>query len=463
MADPTHLVSTYEKLLTLDASSYECSQCLLGAVCLIRAIQQLKPASLSRRVCIVGSIVEGAAASRLFGMKKSCMEADIMMSLFNLTRENASIVLIHATGRNKDGYFKVARHHVKNMLPADYVESYLHFSESQMAQNPNYDSSFISGLDIEQLANGITPPKQLSEWTLKLFGLDICEDSDSFNVDHTCEIHGPSINIILTLQESLTIIAILSFDLVTFIQLDYWPDEASGWITRQRRWPSSILVSQAVQLGAQLVPKPQKITNACTGDLETGDPMEWRLSFTKAENLLAQNRTHNQKLVYQMAKAIFYKHLHLEIKGNQFSSYALKTVMMWHLEDTPEEEWSRDNIFSHIQALFDRLSAALKKGILPNYFMPTVNVLGEYTNDLLKKVMEAMDKVTIDIPGHLPGVDEVDGVARKVQSLESKIYGGIARALVYILGEKYKQINKEIKESKAYPQRKHLYKEYDLD
>ena len=166
-------------------------------------------------------------------------------------------------------------------------------------------------------------------------------------------------------------------DLVPSIQCDSWPVTAEEWKTRRRLWPKRSLINKIIEGGHHVVAK------ASPG----GDPnLEWRLSFSKAELTLAEHRTHVQKKCYYIFKTIFKEYLG---KSGVISTYYLKTIMMWAMEENPPEYWREDNIGQAVLGLLDDLHHALLTGNLPHYFIPQHNLLRHISCDILEQ--EAAD------------------------------------------------------------------------
>ena len=166
-------------------------------------------------------------------------------------------------------------------------------------------------------------------------------------------------------------------DLVPSIQCDSWPVIAEEWKTRRRLWPQRSLIKKIIEGGHHVVAK------ASPG----GDPnLEWRLSFSKAELTLAEHRTHVQKKCYYIFKTIFKEYLG---KSGVTSTYYLKTIMMWAMEQNPPEYWREDNIGQAVLGLLDDLYQALVTGNLPHYFIPKNNLLRHISCDVLEQ--EAAD------------------------------------------------------------------------
>ena len=112
-----------------------------------------------------------------------------------------------------------------------------------------------------------------------------------------------------------------------------------------------------------------------------GDPgLEWRLSFSEAELTLAEHRTHIQKKIYYIFKTIFKENLG---KSDVISTYYLKTIVMWAMEQNPPEYWRENNIGQAVLGLLDDLYQALLTRNLSHYFIPQLNLLRHISWDIL--------------------------------------------------------------------------------
>ena len=121
-----------------------------------------------------------------------------------------------------------------------------------------------------------------------------------------------------------------------------------------------------------------------------GDPkLEWRISFSKAELTLAENRNDIQKKCYYIFKSMFKEYLG---KSGVISTYYLKTIMMWAMEENPTQYWREDNIGQAVLGLLDDLYQAVHLGYLQNYFIKEHNLLRDKSKDALA---QAAKEITV--------------------------------------------------------------------
>ena len=171
-------------------------------------------------------------------------------------------------------------------------------------------------------------------------------------------------------------------DSIPCIELSFWPDFMQPWFERQRYWPSPETIEEirATQCHLVLKSTPGSIRND-----------EWRISFSKAEVILANKRTDFQNKCYLLAKHIYYAKLSHEADeetGRHISSYLLKTTMLYFLEQTSSEQWEDwEKNKSYLQVsilLYERLATSFSHGHLPSYFVEDLNLLAGYSESCLQ-------------------------------------------------------------------------------
>jgi hypothetical protein len=83
---------------------------------------------------------------------------------------------------------------------------------------------------------------------------------------------------------------------------------------------------------------------------------------------------------YRIVKALMKKHWS---SPKMFSSYLLKTLMLWASERNGEKHWKRENITECFLGLIDDILHSLVNGSLPQYFVPSHNMLEDTHVDFL--------------------------------------------------------------------------------
>lgn len=105
-------------------------------------------------------------------------------------------------------------------------------------------------------------------------------------------IHGPCFNNFYENEE---------YDFAECVKCVYWPQLTNNWIQRciQHNWPPKTVLADILKNGCHFVPIGSKTSSG-------ENPLEWRLSFSLAEQKLVYSMNHTQFLCYGLLK-IFLK------------------------------------------------------------------------------------------------------------------------------------------------------------
>ncbi len=210
------------------------------------------------------------------------------------------------------------------------------------------------------------------------------------------EVNGPAVTVVMDLRDISGTQVTFSFDFVLALDWNEWPLCAKEWITRHRKWPDQTRVAEVINSGVYLVPKASRC----------GDPeLEWRISFSKAEKALfplfpkprgeyifpdGRKITYDHLLIpdascrsecYRILKEIFKEHL--SIPNLLYSSYSLKTIMLWACEKHPEDFWESANSAICFLGLLDDLLHCLATQQLQQFCVPSVNLLSHHDDSFL--------------------------------------------------------------------------------
>ena len=124
-------------------------------------------------------------------------------------------------------------------------------------------------------------------------------------------------------------------DNVMSIYCQFWPNSASEWRLRARRfaWPSPSDIKSIVDFGFHLVPvgHPRSDMNM----------MEWRISFSVAERTLVWSFNHVQIQCYAVLKIILKECINPNCQPDNraLCSYFMKTYLFWKYEETDLSFW----------------------------------------------------------------------------------------------------------------------------
>ena len=178
--------------------------------------------------------------------------------------------------------------------------------------------------------------------------------------------------------------AAYSNDNVLAFRCESWPKIANEWTHRRRKysWPKPTLVTFITSKGCHYVPVG-----------EYNSPyyhLEWRLSFVLSECVLVRSFNHVQFKVYCLLKLLkmllqsAYKHPISQ--ESLITSYHMKTIIFFCIENSPMSFWSNGNIVLCFRMCLVYLRNAVASNYLPHYILPQCN--------LFKKLSETYQEQT---------------------------------------------------------------------
>ncbi|CAC5363815.1 unnamed protein product [Mytilus coruscus] len=180
-------------------------------------------------------------------------------------------------------------------------------------------------------------------------------------------------------------------DIVFCIKGTTWPAEAAEWVTRRRSsdWPPEELFDRIINAGYFL---------AAVGSKESQDSkLQWRVSFNKAEQLIIESL--NETQIHCIFLLKFLKNIYIsDIAGKNITSYTMKTVMFWCLEEKSDAFWQSPNLVCCFCFCVSKLKYFLEKGFLPNYFIRKRNqfVASEFPSDIQTKTRQCLQRFLED-------------------------------------------------------------------
>ncbi|CAC5394610.1 unnamed protein product [Mytilus coruscus] len=172
------------------------------------------------------------------------------------------------------------------------------------------------------------------------------------------------------------------YDYVIAIPCEAWPDVAVEWTQRKRHngWLTPDIIKEIVSCGCHMVPVAHRHSNR--------PEIEWRLSFAKAEELLARKAVTSG----QRQCLIYVKMLRLQLNMKKLSSYCLKNVFLHCCDELPTTAWDNDPAGCVIY-MIDILIECIDRRHLPGYFLPKNNLIDQLENqdfDEIKSSLETM-------------------------------------------------------------------------
>jgi hypothetical protein len=169
-------------------------------------------------------------------------------------------------------------------------------------------------------------------------------------------------------------------DFVSAIRCLEWPAAvAEAWLGRNSRsgWPPRKIKERLIGEGCLLVLKAHGTSE--------WPALEMRISFTRAERILASLMSDLQRQCCVLMKLLVKRSLQPE---NVITSYHLKTVLFWACERFPASLWEEDDasLAKCFLALLDALYDYLNDGYLPHYFFQDNNLFASIPVSTLQSI-----------------------------------------------------------------------------
>ena len=149
---------------------------------------------------------------------------------------------------------------------------------------------------------------------------------------------------------------------------DFWPTSALSWIDRCHSWPAPEIVDEIVRGGCHFV--------AIGHPFGLHENMEWRISFSQAEQKCVYAMGHCQFLTYGLLKLFLKEVINQQCEHTEevLCSYHIKTAILWVIQQNIISYWCPQNILVGFWVCFKLLLKWVYKGICPNFFIPQNNL-----------------------------------------------------------------------------------------
>ncbi|XP_031574404.1 uncharacterized protein LOC116308158 [Actinia tenebrosa] len=168
------------------------------------------------------------------------------------------------------------------------------------------------------------------------------------------EVHGPAFTLSAT--------EATSYDIIHAIRCTHWPAFAQD-IFNRTKMPADLVEKL----------KSSSLYAVATGHALSKDAdVQWRLSFSEAENHLVKNWNETQFYCYFLLKN--FKMIHLK-NPDILCSYFMKTVIFWMSEVLPQEWWNPSRLIKSFCTSLFILQSMFRNHCLPNYFIPQNNMI----------------------------------------------------------------------------------------
>uniref|UniRef100_A0A8W8MAI7 Mab-21-like HhH/H2TH-like domain-containing protein n=1 Tax=Magallana gigas TaxID=29159 RepID=A0A8W8MAI7_MAGGI len=171
--------------------------------------------------------------------------------------------------------------------------------------------------------------------------------------------HGPCAN---------GFIGDIETDYALCFHCSYWSRLTCCWRTRctLHNWPPNHVFGDILGNGCHFVP---------VGNKKAADEneLDWRLSFSQAEQKLVYSMNHTQFLCYGLLKIFLKEVINLGIEEPFMCSYFVKTTMFWLIQ-IGHFTWCPDNLLDCFWKCFKYLLQSVHRGVFPNFFVPQNNM-----------------------------------------------------------------------------------------
>uniref|UniRef100_K1QT37 Uncharacterized protein n=1 Tax=Magallana gigas TaxID=29159 RepID=K1QT37_MAGGI len=148
----------------------------------------------------------------------------------------------------------------------------------------------------------------------------------------------------------------------------HWSRLTCYW--RQRctlhNWPPNKVFDDILRNGCHFVPIGIKIAGY-------ENELEWRSSFSHAEQKLIYSMNHTQFLCYGLLKIFLKEVVNRGIEEPFLCSYFVKTTMFWLIQ-IGHITWSPNKLLDCFWKCFKFLYHCVHRGVLPNFFIPQNNM-----------------------------------------------------------------------------------------
>ncbi|KAL3861250.1 hypothetical protein ACJMK2_007298 [Sinanodonta woodiana] len=250
-----------------------------------------------------------------------------------------------------------------------------------------YGCKYFSGLALKEMVKGVM---QVCNIPIS-FTNSIRALCDNPNLDlEDLDQQGPatSFRFKAQMQNRNMLISITKCDSVYVVHCPKWPSSAFEWVKRISRsgWPSQELKEEIAQKGILLAPA------GCKQD--PYQDIQWRYSFNEAERRLVTSFNGTQAKCYALLKRIICEYVKPWFGDDVITSYHLKTLMFWTVEEIDFQAWVPANLVECIFLVLKRLTQCIEDENCPSYFIPTENLFRERaTLDNKEAVLSMMNDI----------------------------------------------------------------------
>ena len=210
----------------------------------------------------------------------------------------------------------------------------------------------------------------------------------------------------------------ISRDVVYTLRCRDWPSPADQWRTRNRisEWPPQNTMDAIIKAGYHIVPVGHYTSNERS--------LEWRMSFSLAEQTLILLMSKEQKRAYSILKCLVKSVPSLSV----VSSYHIKTTLLWTSEKHAADSWTQSATGVNVIRIIDQLIAFYSEHKLPNYFIPGNNMVDHLDPKILEDASEELCGIRDNLPIYLAElIDKNMTLPCGIDSMRNLLKDGEAR------------------------------------
>nr|XP_022301464.1 uncharacterized protein LOC111109579 [Crassostrea virginica] len=161
----------------------------------------------------------------------------------------------------------------------------------------------------------------------------------------------------------------IEVDYAHCLRSHYWPNGAIPWIQRcqLKKWPPDYVLSSILHDGFHMVP-------ISSSPLNLECDCEWRISFSRAEQILVSSMNHCQLLCYGLLKIYLKEVINTNENEACLCSYFMKTIVFWVIQNHNHMAWVPENLLECLWICFKLLLSSVNRGECPNFFIPQNNM-----------------------------------------------------------------------------------------
>ncbi|XP_043198324.1 uncharacterized protein LOC122368454 isoform X1 [Amphibalanus amphitrite] len=197
---------------------------------------------------------------------------------------------------------------------------------------------------------------------------------------------GPSVANVVTHSQLVSVAGqVTEHDHVACLYAQgWWPSEEFFERHRKHDWPPKSMRDNIRRFGVHLVP-----VGAQGSPTESS---EWRLSFSRAELLIAMLLTNIQAqslVAFKTCKSAIGQ------KGKSVKSYFAKTALFWLCQDLPPEMWT--DIVEGAERIINFLFKSIKAGKLPAFLCAEINLLWNMSRAERKTMLTTLNDMRTNL------------------------------------------------------------------